>query len=124
MVIRNVTCRLSSYGGNPDGYVMCEQVDWIKQQIEQAENDETVKYIVLFAHKPMFPNGKHQIDCPIKPISPPTALEHRTWHMVCGGGGRPTRRPCPAPGTETCGSSRRWATFIDTGSPRSGRTSS
>jgi energy-coupling factor transporter ATP-binding protein EcfA2 len=50
------------YGGNPEGYVMCEQVEWIKRQIEQAKVDETVKYIVLFAHEPMFPNGKHQID--------------------------------------------------------------
>jgi hypothetical protein len=157
------------YGGNPEGYVMCEQVEWIKQQIEQAKVDETVKYIVLFAHEPMFPNGKHQIDAmwysgdngsrahsfrdgklkpeakgvievrnelaraiaaspkvavvinsdehayyrtligpkvpvgsekdidpatgridwPIKPVSPLADLEHRTWYMVCGGGGAP-----------------------------------
>ncbi len=47
------------YGGCPEGYVMSEQLEWLKEGLAAAENDPTVKFIVLFAHEPMFPNGKH-----------------------------------------------------------------
>jgi hypothetical protein len=50
------------YGGCPEGYVMSEQLDWLKKCIAAAEQAATVKFIVLFAHEPMFPNGKHVAD--------------------------------------------------------------
>lgn len=50
------------YGGCPEGYVMAEQLKWIEANINAAEQDETVQHIVLFAHEPMFPNGKHTAD--------------------------------------------------------------
>ena len=50
------------YGGCPEGYVMTEQLKWIEANIKAAEADETVQHIVLFAHEPMFPNGKHTAD--------------------------------------------------------------
>jgi len=50
------------YGGCPEGYVMSEQLQWLEPQIAAADKDESVKYIILFAHEPIFPNGKHLQD--------------------------------------------------------------
>lgn len=52
----------SKFGGCPEGYVMSEQLKWIQASMATAESDPTVKHIVLFAHEPMFPNGKHTAD--------------------------------------------------------------
>lgn len=51
------------FGGCPEGYMMRDQMDWIKGELEKAEKDPTVKYIVLFAQEPVFPNGGHVKDC-------------------------------------------------------------
>ncbi len=47
------------YGGCPEGYVMEDQLDWIKLEVEKAEKDPTVRYIILFAHEPLLPNAVH-----------------------------------------------------------------
>ena len=50
-------------GGSPEGYIMDDQLDWIRKELKSAETDRTVKYIILFAQEPVFPNGGHVQDC-------------------------------------------------------------
>ncbi len=49
-------------GGCPEGYVMRDQLDWIEEQLDSAEVDPTVDYILLMAQEPMFPCGGHAGD--------------------------------------------------------------
>lgn len=51
-----------AFGGCPEGYIMRDQMDWIRKELENAENDPSVKYIILFAQEPVFPNGGHVKD--------------------------------------------------------------
>jgi len=48
-----------AFGGSPEGYIMQDQMKWIKKELENAEKDKTVKFIILFAQEPVFPNGGH-----------------------------------------------------------------
>jgi hypothetical protein len=50
------------YGGNPEGYIMDDQLQWIKQEISAGEKDATVKHMVLMAQEPVFPNSAHMSD--------------------------------------------------------------
>ncbi|MBD3293093.1 MAG: hypothetical protein GF393_09225, partial [Armatimonadia bacterium] len=47
------------FGGCPEGYIFQEQLDWIKEQLEAAEEDDTIKYVLLMAQEPVFPCGGH-----------------------------------------------------------------
>ena len=47
------------FGGSPEGYIMEDQMRWIKKELDDAKKDKTVKYIILFAQEPVFPNGGH-----------------------------------------------------------------
>lgn len=51
------------YGGCPEGYVMEDQMEWIEKELAEGEKNPTVKYIILFAQEPVFPNGGHVADC-------------------------------------------------------------
>ncbi len=50
-------------GGSPEGYIMRDQMDWIQKELDEGEIDSKIKYIVLFAQEPVFPNGGHVKDC-------------------------------------------------------------
>ena len=50
---------LELVGGNREGYVMEKQLVWLKRDLDAAQADENVDWIVLFAHEPAFPNGGH-----------------------------------------------------------------
>jgi len=50
------------FGGCPEGYILPDQLHWIKAEVAKAQKDPTVKFIVLFAHEPAFPNGGHTKD--------------------------------------------------------------
>lgn len=50
-------------GGSPEGYIMEDQFRWIEKELESGEKDPAVKYIILFAQEPVFPNGGHIQDC-------------------------------------------------------------
>ncbi|MBF0450675.1 MAG: metallophosphoesterase family protein [Candidatus Magnetomorum sp.] len=52
----------STYGGAPIGYIMEDQIEWIEEKLESAENDSTIKYIFLFSHAPVLPYMKHVED--------------------------------------------------------------
>ncbi len=47
------------YGGCPEGYILGEQLDWIRSELEAAEKDPAVAYVILYAQEPVFPNGGH-----------------------------------------------------------------
>jgi hypothetical protein len=51
------------YGGSPEGYIMKDQLDWIEGELLAAEKDPSIKYVILFAQEPVFPNGGHVQDC-------------------------------------------------------------
>ena len=36
---------------------MEDQFDWIKSEVDRADKDPTVQYIILFTHEPLLPNG-------------------------------------------------------------------
>jgi len=56
-------CKKSeTFGGSPEGYLLADQLAWIKKEIAKAEADPTVKHIVLFAQEPLFPNSGHVQD--------------------------------------------------------------
>ncbi len=47
------------YGGLVEGYILDDQLDWIKKELDEGEKDIRVKFIILFAQEPVFPNGGH-----------------------------------------------------------------
>ncbi len=50
------------FGGCPEGYVLDDQLRWIHRQLERAETDDSIRYILLYAQEPVFPNGGHVED--------------------------------------------------------------
>ena len=51
-----------NFGGSPEGYIMDDQLNWIKNGIKAADSDNSIKYIILIAQEPVFPNGGHISD--------------------------------------------------------------
>ena len=47
------------FGGNLEGYVMDNQLEWIKKVLDDAANNPLIEHIFMFAHEPAFPNGGH-----------------------------------------------------------------
>lgn len=51
-----------SHGGTPEGFILKDQLDWIERELALAQADPKIRYIVLFAQEPVFPNGGHLAD--------------------------------------------------------------
>lgn len=49
----------SEFGGSPEGYILNDQLEWIKGELEKGENNENIRHIILFAQEPVIPNGGH-----------------------------------------------------------------
>ncbi|MHC4223470.1 MAG: metallophosphoesterase family protein [Planctomycetota bacterium] len=49
-------------GGCPEGYLMEDQLRWIEREVKAGEKDPKVRYMVLYAQEPVFPNGGHVKD--------------------------------------------------------------
>jgi len=58
----NTTSTIPFTGGNPHGYIMDNQLKWLKQIIYKMENDNTIDHIFISIHTPPFPNGGHSAD--------------------------------------------------------------
>jgi hypothetical protein len=60
-VTRNLAKREGSWrtGGAPEGYILDDQMEWIEAELAKAEKDQAVKYIIMYAQEPVFPNGGH-----------------------------------------------------------------
>ena len=46
-------------GGNPHGYIMDNQLEWLRKQVKKYEEMETIEHIFVTIHTPAFPNGGH-----------------------------------------------------------------
>ena len=51
-----------NFGGSPEGYIMNDQLNWIKEELKKADTDDNIKYTILFGQEPIFPNGGHVSD--------------------------------------------------------------
>jgi hypothetical protein len=51
-----------NFGGSPEGYIMKDQMDWIKNELKLADADKDIRYVVMIAQEPIFPNGGHVSD--------------------------------------------------------------
>jgi hypothetical protein len=49
-------------GGNVHGYIMDNQLEWIRETMAQMQADERIDHIFLTVHTPVFPNGGHVSD--------------------------------------------------------------
>ena len=50
---------IPSIGGNVHGYIMNQQLDWLKKQIKTYEDDNNIQHVFVSIHTPAFPNGGH-----------------------------------------------------------------
>jgi hypothetical protein len=50
-------------GGNLHGYLMDEQLRWLKNTLAQLEADSAIDHVFVTVHTPPFPNGGHRGDC-------------------------------------------------------------
>ncbi len=53
---------IEEFGGSPEGYILPDQMAWIATELEHAEQDSTVKHVMLMAQEPVFPAGGHMGD--------------------------------------------------------------
>jgi hypothetical protein len=49
-------------GGCPEGYIMDQQVKWLKETMQQFEKDNSIDHIFVVVHGAVFPNGDHLAD--------------------------------------------------------------
>ncbi len=50
------------YGGCLDGYVLPQQMNWLRERVAEASRNATLHSIFYLIHKPPFPNGGHTAD--------------------------------------------------------------
>ncbi len=48
--------------GNPHGYIMDNQLAWLRKRLEALEGDSAIDHILVSLHTPLFPNGGHLDD--------------------------------------------------------------
>jgi len=48
--------------GNPHGYLMDNQMVWLRETLAKLEKDSAIQHIFLTVHTPVFPNGGHVSD--------------------------------------------------------------
>ncbi len=53
------TDRIPEIGGNPHGYIMDNQLNWLEETIDKFENDPNIDHVFVTIHTPAFPNGGH-----------------------------------------------------------------
>lgn len=52
---------LAAYGGGRNGYIMENQMSWLKNDLEKARK-RGIKHIFIMFHEPVFPNSSHTQD--------------------------------------------------------------
>lgn len=53
---------LKHLGGNREGYVLPNQMEWLKNELDAAQKDISVDWVFIILHEPPFPNGGHVKD--------------------------------------------------------------
>jgi hypothetical protein len=51
--------RIPELGGSPGGYILPDQMEWIRGEVGKSEKDPTIRYILVMMHSPAFPGGGH-----------------------------------------------------------------
>jgi len=54
--------RNTATSGGLHGYIMDNQLEWLRQTIAQLETDEDIDHVFVTQHTPVFPNGGHASD--------------------------------------------------------------
>jgi len=54
--------KINEHSGNLHGYVMDNQLKWLKETVEKFEKDSDIDHIFVTLHTPAFPNGGHSKD--------------------------------------------------------------
>lgn len=54
--------KIPEHSGNLHGYIMDNQLKWMKETINKFEKDEDIDHIFVTLHTPAFPNGGHSRD--------------------------------------------------------------
>jgi hypothetical protein len=49
-------------GGNLEGYVLPQQIEWLRREVAKANADANIKLLFFAAQEPPFPNGGHTKD--------------------------------------------------------------
>ena len=49
-------------GGCPEGYIMDQQMKWLRETVQRMENDPNIDHIFVNVHGAVFPNGDHLTD--------------------------------------------------------------
>lgn len=49
-------------GGNPHGYIMDNQLEWLKKTLDRLEGDSDIDFVFVTHHAPVFPNAAHVDD--------------------------------------------------------------
>ncbi|HEY4286535.1 MAG TPA: hypothetical protein VGN00_05505 [Puia sp.] len=49
-------------GGCPEGYIMDQQMKWLRETVQHMENDPDIDHIFVNIHGAVFPNGDHLTD--------------------------------------------------------------
>lgn len=57
-----INLALKHLGGNREGYMLPNQIEWLKQELDAAQKDLNVDWIFIILHEPPFPNGGHVKD--------------------------------------------------------------
>ena len=57
-----INLALKHLGGNREGYVMRNQMEWLKNELDAAQKDISVDWVFIILHEPPFPNGGHVKD--------------------------------------------------------------
>jgi hypothetical protein len=57
-----INLALKHLGGNREGYVMRNQMEWLKKELDAAQKDLNVDWVFIILHEPPFPNGGHVKD--------------------------------------------------------------
>jgi len=52
----------TTIGGNLHGYIMDNQLDWLRKTLGEFEKDENIDLVFVTLHTPAFPNGGHVRD--------------------------------------------------------------
>ncbi len=65
LIMNNVYWRSGNpeeYGCNLEGYILDNQLAWLKNVMKQTKDDPSIKHLFLLAHEPLFPNSAHAKD--------------------------------------------------------------
>ena len=76
------------HGGNLEGYVMDDQLEWIKGVLANAAANPEINHVFMFAHEPAFPNGGHLGDAQWYSGKKPYVVDRRDelWEAISQNG--------------------------------------